>query len=134
LKHEHCVRFETFGLITVVFLTVGAFVAQLTIQRLAGFKPRYFDTLIAGLMGNGAAYLLGLLFNQVFSHLRLNVTLPLLCLMIATQVVVQATAYMLIARKREGQQIRFWHGCVATISVFGVGAAVLLSWSWLRRI
>ena len=126
--------FKTYGLLTVVFLTVGALVAQLTIQRLARFKPRYLDTLIAGLMGNGAAYLLGILFNKVFLHLRLDPTLPLLCLMAATQVVMQAAAYTLIARKREGQRIRFWHGCVATLSGLGVGAAVLLSWAWLRSV
>ena len=124
----------SFIIFCIVFQTVGALVAQLTIRALAGFKPRYLNTLAAGVIGNGGAYLLGIVLAWAIARLRLNVTVLLLGLMVLFQLVGQSMVYVYFARPREGRRMEFWHGFAATLCVLVVAAAVLLVWSRLRSV
>ena len=124
----------SFVIAAILFIAVGTLVARLTIQKLAGFKPRYLDTFTATFVGIAGAYLLGSLISLGFARLRLNFTVLLLGLMILLQITTQAAAYAYIARERGGRRLHFVQGCAVTICVLGVGAAVLLIWSWLRSL
>jgi len=67
---------QTFVIAAITFITIVALVAQLTIQMLAGFKPRYLSALAAGVIGNIGAYFLGSLMSWGIARLRLTSRSP----------------------------------------------------------